>query len=57
MGDRPGCLSGFLKLILLGWLFDSGCRTILDSVGGRRAPGAAVVRSYFFFLYFLPALS
>ncbi len=22
MNDRPGCLSGILKLILLGWLFD-----------------------------------
>jgi hypothetical protein len=22
MGDRPGCLSGLLKLLLLGWLFD-----------------------------------
>ncbi len=22
MGNRPGCLSGFLKLALLGWLFD-----------------------------------
>jgi hypothetical protein len=22
MDDRPGCLSGFLKLALLGWLFD-----------------------------------
>jgi len=22
MEDRPGCLSGFLKLALLGWLFD-----------------------------------
>ena len=22
MGDRPGCLSGVLKLLLLNWLFD-----------------------------------
>ena len=22
MGDRPGCLSGILKLLLLNWLFD-----------------------------------
>lgn len=22
MNDRPGCLSGLLKLALLGWLFD-----------------------------------
>jgi hypothetical protein len=22
MNDRPGCLSGFLKLFLLQWLFD-----------------------------------
>ena len=22
MNDRPGCLSGLLKLLLLGWLFD-----------------------------------
>jgi hypothetical protein len=22
MDNRPGCLSGLLKLILLGWLFD-----------------------------------
>jgi hypothetical protein len=22
MNDRPGCLSGFLKLAMLGWLFD-----------------------------------
>lgn len=22
MENRPGCLSGFLKLIMLGWLFD-----------------------------------
>jgi hypothetical protein len=22
MDDRPGCLSGILKLVLLGWLFD-----------------------------------
>jgi hypothetical protein len=22
MNDRPGCLSGILKLVLLGWLFD-----------------------------------
>jgi hypothetical protein len=22
MNDRPGCLAGFLKLALLGWLFD-----------------------------------
>ena len=22
MDDRPGCLSGLLKLALLGWLFD-----------------------------------
>jgi hypothetical protein len=22
MDDRPGCLSGLLKLVLLGWLFD-----------------------------------
>jgi hypothetical protein len=22
MNDRPGCLSGIVKLVLLGWLFD-----------------------------------
>lgn len=22
MNDQPGCLSGLLKLLLLGWLFD-----------------------------------
>jgi hypothetical protein len=22
MNDRPGCLSGVVKLIMLGWLFD-----------------------------------
>ena len=22
MSDRPGCLSGIVKLIMLGWLFD-----------------------------------
>jgi hypothetical protein len=22
VNDRPGCLSGLLKLLLLGWLFD-----------------------------------
>ena len=22
MNERPGCLSGFLKLAMLGWLFD-----------------------------------
>ncbi|MDX1613408.1 MAG: hypothetical protein R3300_03800 [Candidatus Promineifilaceae bacterium] len=22
MGDRPGCLGGILRLLLLGWLFD-----------------------------------
>ena len=22
MDDRPGCLSGIIKLVMLGWLFD-----------------------------------
>ena len=22
MDDRPGCISGIIKLVLLGWLFD-----------------------------------
>ncbi len=34
MNDRPGCLSGLLKLVLLGWLFD----WLQDTFGFGRGP-------------------
>jgi len=50
MGDRPGCLSGFLKLILLGWLFD----WLQDNIGfGRGASCAGCGCGTFLFLLFV----
>lgn len=50
MEERPGCLSGILKLVLLGWLFD----WLQDNFGfgrGCLGSGCGVILFFLFIIF------
>jgi len=53
MNDRPGCLSGLLKLVLLGWLFD----WLQDTFGFGRGLSCTGCGCGFILLFFFIAFA